>query len=331
MTHAEDIQKQELYTNQAGSSETTQAKMMEIHSALSNCDSIRIFNLAATGIDASTSVLQKHQFTKKRYYGRLKELVDLGLIFKNNGEYKHTALGSAIFENQVKNLEQILQVSKTNSIHSNQLGNEQEQGAGSNDEKVISQEISKDIEATAGTGRLKPLNFFVSWNELSSEVALITENAKFEIYGATRYVDFRTAETAISAANRGCKVNILHSSRNGLSPKLQVVGNLMAHPKALSVYKEFTTNPNIFVAEVEQLPYSFVVIDGTKVGIEIVNPEDPYTFFFGLEFENRTFASKLISHFKEIARTAGKDTIASLMESEQGMLAKQPQRRDAHI
>ena len=85
-----------------------ETRAREIHSALSNSDSLRIFNLAADGIDASTSVLEKHQFTKKRYYGRLKELVDLGLVFKENGEYKQTKLGSMVFENQVKNLDQIL-------------------------------------------------------------------------------------------------------------------------------------------------------------------------------------------------------------------------------
>src|SRR5579862_7625035 len=85
-----------------------ETRAREIHSALSNGDSLRIFNLAAAGIDASTSVLEKYQFTKKRYYGRLKELVDLGLIFKENGEYRHTKLGNMVFENQVKNLEDIL-------------------------------------------------------------------------------------------------------------------------------------------------------------------------------------------------------------------------------
>jgi hypothetical protein len=110
----------ELSEDSTHSSLEVQAKVRDIHSALSNSDSLRIFNLAAEGIDASTSVLEKYQFTKKRYYGRLKELVDLGLVFKNGGEYKHTSLGSTIFDNQVKNLEQIL-VKKNNLEVINEL------------------------------------------------------------------------------------------------------------------------------------------------------------------------------------------------------------------
>jgi hypothetical protein len=296
-----------------------QKQIMNIHSALSNSDSLRIFNLAATGIDASTSVLQKHQFTKKRYYGRLKELVDLGLIYKNSGEYKHTAVGSAIFQSQVKNLEQILLGTGATSDNGHPISDIFE---------AREQPLSNEALVESHRNDARNISFFSSWNELSSEVALKIETAKEEIFAATRYVDFRTAEAAISAAKRGCYVNIIHSSRSGFSPKLQVMGNLMAHPKALSIFKEMTSSPNITVAEVPQLPYSFMVIDATRIGIEIVNSDDPYTFFFGLGLEDHSFASKLITHFKALARTAEKDTIASLMESEQGMLAKAPQRSD---
>jgi predicted transcriptional regulator len=287
-----------------------ETRAREIHSALSNGDSLRIFNLAADGIDASTSVLQKHQFTKKRYYGRLKELVDLGLIIKENGEYRHTELGNLIFENQVKNLEQILlgknsaearNDSKNMTSYSRESGN-------------LPEELITNLESSTGAATLKPARFFDSWNELSMHVAIKIETAKKEIYVATRYVDFRTADSALRVAKRGCKVNILHSNRNGLSTKLQLMGNLMTHPKALSVFKELTANPNVVLREAT-IPFSFLVIDDKTVGIEIVNPEDPYSFFFGLEFDHEDLAKKLVSHFSEMSRNAERDTIASIIES----------------
>ncbi|MDA4111011.1 MAG: hypothetical protein OK439_00620 [Thaumarchaeota archaeon] len=303
-----------------------QAKVRDIHSALSNSDSLRIFNLAAEGIDASTSVLEKHQFTKKRYYGRLKELVDLGLVFKKEGEYKHTVLGSMIFENQVKSLEQIL-VKKSNLEVISALKKNAENGALSMTGAELPQELMNDLEASTGVSDLQAARFFATWNELSSFVALKIETMKTELFAATRYIDFRTADTALRAAKRGCKVNLLHSNRNGLSTKLQLMGNLMAHPKALSVFKELTNNPNIILGEAT-VPYSFLVIDNSVVGIEIVNPEDPYSFFFGLEFENPDLAQKLISHFREISKSAETDSIAAIIESNQASLQKTPQRRD---
>ena len=137
-------------------------------------------------------------------------------------------------------------------------------------------------------------------------------------------MDFRTADSALRVAKRGCKVNILHSNRNGLSTKLQLMGNLMTHPKALSVFKELTTNPNVVLREAT-IPFSFLVIDEKNVGIEIVNPEDPYSFFFGLEFDNEDLAKKLITHFTEISRNAERDTIAAIIESNNASLEKQPQ------
>ncbi|MDA4130560.1 MAG: hypothetical protein OK457_07295, partial [Thaumarchaeota archaeon] len=153
------------------SSHEVQAKVRDIHSALSNTDSLRIFNLAAEGIDASTSVLEKHQFTKKRYYGRLKELVDLGLVFKNEGEYKHTPLGSMIFENQVKSLEQILVRKKSVEAISQIKKNADVVSANAIDPS-LSQEFIGDLEESTGVANLQPTKFFGTWTGLSSHVAL---------------------------------------------------------------------------------------------------------------------------------------------------------------
>jgi hypothetical protein len=299
-----------------------ETRAREIHSALSNSDSLRIFNLAADGIDASTSVLEKHQFTKKRYYGRLKELVDLGLVFKENGEYKQTKLGSLVFENQVKSLDQIL-LGENNQ----ELGIDPKKAeVHSGQNRDLSEELITSLESTTESSNQKPAEFFDSWNELSMHVAIRIETMKKELYVATRYVDFRTADSALRVAKRGCKVNILHSNRNGLSTKLQLMGNLMTHPKALSVFKDLTTNPNVVLREAT-IPFSFLVIDEKTVGIEIVNPEDPYSFFFGLEFDNEDLAKKLISHFSEISRNAERDTIAAIIETNNVSLEKQPQPR----
>ncbi len=297
-----------------------QTKARNIYSALSNGDSLRIFNLAADGIDASTSVLQKYQFTKKRYYGRLKELVDLGLIVKDDGEYRHTSLGKLVFESQVKDLEQILQ---------------RKNGAAATVEMEITSDVSirremiprkllTDVEISADTKSSEPVRFFQDWNELSMDVATEIETMQKELYVASRYVDFRTADAALRAAKKGCKVRILHSPRNGLSTKSQLMGNLMGHPKALAVFKELTTHPNIVLCETI-IPYSFLVIDGQIVGLEIVDPEDPYSFFFGLKIRSEGLATKMTSHFEALVRNAEKDSIAATIESNDGTLEKRPQ------
>jgi predicted transcriptional regulator len=80
-----------------------------IHFALSNRDAYEIFCLTADGINASTNILREQSFSRKRYYTRLKGLVDLGLVHKEGGKYKHTALGSIVYEIQVNSLESALE------------------------------------------------------------------------------------------------------------------------------------------------------------------------------------------------------------------------------
>jgi hypothetical protein len=295
-----------------------EAKARNIYSALSNGDSLRIFNLAADGIDASTSVLEKYQFTKKRYYGRLKELVDLGLIVKEDGEYRHTQLGSLVFQSQVKDLEQILL--KKNNVAAVLEMKKRANGLSPADD-VIPRDLISDIESSTGVTNLAAIKFFDNWNELSMDVSMEIETMKTEICVASRYVDFRTADAALRAAKRGCRVSILHSPRNGLSTKFQLMGNLMTHPKALTVFKELTTHPNVTLCETI-VPYSFLVLDGQVVGLEIVNPEDPYSFFFGLKFKNQALAAKLVSHFAALASNSEKDTIAAVLESSKATLEK---------
>jgi predicted transcriptional regulator len=87
----------------------TVVRARAIHSALSNQDAYEIFCLAADGINASTSILRERSFSRKRYYLRLKSLVDLELVHKDGGKYKHTPLGRMIYENQVKSLENMLE------------------------------------------------------------------------------------------------------------------------------------------------------------------------------------------------------------------------------
>lgn len=295
-----------------------EARARNIYSALSNSDSLRIFNLASEGIDASTSVLEKYQFTKKRYYGRLKELVDLGLIVKEEGEYRHTMLGSLVFESQVRDLEQILLKKSNVAI----VAEARRKDASPFAIKSISRQLIEDIETSTGVTNLEPMKFFDNWNELSLDVAMEIEMMKKELYVATRYVDFRTADVALRAAKKECKVSIIHSPRDGMSTKSQLVGNLMTHPKALSVFKELISHPNVSLREAT-IPYSFLVIDSKIVGLEIVNPEDPFSFFFGVKFENERLAAKLALHFDALMSKGGIDSIAAVIESNHDNLEKQ--------
>ena len=289
-----------------------ESQARRIYSALANRDSLLIFNLAAEGIEGSLSMLGKYRLSKKRYYTRLKELVGLGLLQKQEGEYRHTALGTLVYENEVQGLKRILlSRSSIEVLQSLKSHTRDPEGLGVVDS--ISRELLKELESRLGLSGLRPVRLFRSWDELVSEVAQFIDGMRSDLYVATRYVDFRTTESALRGASRGCRINIIHSSRGGLSTKLQVLGNLMGNPKALNTFWNLVRSPNVSMGQAE-VPYSFIVIDGLDVGIEIVDPSDPYSFFLGLRFQSPTLAQRLISYFNDLKKTAVKDAMATMFE-----------------
>ena len=81
---------------------------------------MRIFELAANGIAATTDTLAKYGFSKKRYYVRLSKLMELGLVEKKTGNrthadgkritYEQTSLGKVIYKEHVLKLEDLIEL-----------------------------------------------------------------------------------------------------------------------------------------------------------------------------------------------------------------------------
>jgi len=54
---------------------------------------------AKDGLCSNKDSPRQASLTRKQYYTRLKNLVDVGLIKKNGDSYRHTIFGSLIYEN----------------------------------------------------------------------------------------------------------------------------------------------------------------------------------------------------------------------------------------
>ena len=95
-------------------------KARKIYSALSKKDCMRIFELAAEGIEASTEALARNGFSKKRYYVRLSKLIQLGLVEKKFGNkpsnggrrvtYEQSSLGKMIYNEIVLKTENLVEL-----------------------------------------------------------------------------------------------------------------------------------------------------------------------------------------------------------------------------
>jgi hypothetical protein len=274
-------------------------------SVQTDTDMIRILGMVARGLTEgqdSTSLSTKE-------HSSLQELVALGLVQFKGSLYSQTALGKELFRTEIDALGQNL-ISKTGErLHrfssKKKSSSDYQNGI---DAQTLAKELIEDLECSAGITDLHPDQIFNDWLSLSLQTALLINKMKHEIIVATRYMDFRTAEIAVNQAKLGRKIRILHSDRNQSSTKLQLLGNLMSNPRAASAYEEFSNHPNIQTGEAE-IPFSFIVVDRHSVEIEIINPEDPDTFFLAFYLESHVLAEKLIWLFDDMARTSREDEL----------------------
>ncbi len=70
-----------------GTSVAAFGSMVEILDALGNQDALSIFIYVEKGMTSSKLAIQELGLTQKRFYSRLKELIEVGLIEKNAGGY----------------------------------------------------------------------------------------------------------------------------------------------------------------------------------------------------------------------------------------------------
>ncbi len=87
-------------------------KLTDVLSILSKTDALTIFSVAKNGLESELDTPKKIGLTKKQYYTRLKQLVELGLLNKNESKYVHTALGNIIYEKHIVGLLNNMKISK---------------------------------------------------------------------------------------------------------------------------------------------------------------------------------------------------------------------------
>lgn len=276
-----------------------------ILSVLANQDSLKIFYLAKEGITSSTKTIKELDITQKRYYTRLSELLDANLIQKDDGVYRHTSLGGAIFRiiellgDLVEKREQLelldkIRHSKTLSI---------------NEKEEIIRTLAKDkMEEFINLidGGIRPVGIVYRFEDIVEGTIKLLEKAEKEVYIASRYTENKIVEAILKNLSRGVEWHLLSGDKSNLSQKFQMLRIMLSHPKMIKIYYEIFRSKNVQTGYIEDLPYSFIVVDRKYVGVELPKPNSN-EFFVGLFFENKTLAEKLIEAFNILMARAKED------------------------
>jgi predicted transcriptional regulator len=279
--------------------------LRDLFFALSNRDSLRIFRFASEGIPASKSALEQYQFSKKRYYPRLKQLIGLGLISKQEGTYKHTPLGAIIYENQIRTLSQLLVKSNTLQL----LNNLKQKNKPSESLNAVISDLSRkvltDLESTVGLSNFKPIRLFKTMEDYDSYVVAKASRARSQVYFASRNAGPRMADALLRIAQRGRQVDAIFDFGRGLQKKMVDVpaSGSIARREFLIAVQQLQTNPSASIMK-GKIPFGFLVTDNLEIAIEIANPEDPQSFLIGLGLQNEALASRLISFYEELSKSS---------------------------
>ncbi len=270
----------------------TMTKMMEIFNVLSKPDATTIFLLAKDGLPAETDAPYKIGLTRKQYYTRLKQLVDLGLLERIEGIYYHTTLGSLIYDKHVVELSNSL-VYKKELKMIDVLKKSSE---------FTTDEITKFLSKVAGDKAYIKCELIWSWETMVNTIVDRLEHAQKEVLLASRFYE----EKIINA--------IMHRSKIGVDARV-----IVDIPLFKSYFKKYAANikndkhteERINIAanpwydinikrRFTHLPFSIIIIDGKECAIELVDASNPDDFYACILIKDEGITKSIRRKFNDI-------------------------------
>jgi len=275
---------------------------LQLFDIFSNIDTLRIFLYAYDGIRSSKRAMEELGLTPKRYYSRLRELVEMGVLKKGEGGYEYTPLGKALYQlgyyllDILKNREKLKLIGEL--MRSDILRpKEAEQIL-----DIISGK-SEGLELVLRSLYIKgrsDIRKITDYEKLVNYLREDIESAHDFIYLASRYIDTRIIETGIVALERGVDIKVLLSKEEGLTNKLTKL-KLLLSPIILKKLLEMLScgiEINKLVKEFE-FSYSFCVIDDEITYFEfpsIIKGE----FSIAFRVKDTNISLKFKDHFNKL-------------------------------
>lgn len=281
--------------------EETIDRMIQILSILSKNDALSLFILAKEGIKSELDTPSKIGLTKKQYYSRLKQLVDLGLVNKNQNEYVLTVLGSMIFQKYISNLLKDIENSKQIEIVETLKNNPRfsNQDISNFLSKVGYQEPIDDISSLSSKSHAYMVTRF---DEMVSKVLQITEFAQTEILLATRFSSELIINSILKKSNSGVKVKVLADIN--LVEEYFEAENKIGYKDANNKEREKVVSDPYYPSKIErnyvQIPFCILVVDGKNVGIEMIDVNNSSKFNGAIFVDDVNLSSKMKDLFENL-------------------------------
>ena len=280
---------------------------LELFSIFSNLDTLRIFLYAQDGIDSSRRAMKELGLTPKRYYSRLKDLVEMGVLEKGEGRYRYTPLGKALYQLGYYLLDVLRNKDRLRIIGELMKSNLLEPQETERVLEIISsgsQGLELVLKSLDSSGKMEVVERITTYDELVEKLVEDIKTANNQVLLASRYIDMRVVEACTRVLKRRLELRVLLAEEN-LSSKLSRL-RLFLSPTALKMMVEVLSmdiKVEEFVRE-GRIPYSFCVVDGEICFFEFPSIiEDEFSIAFRVV--DKQAAEKFTRIFQELWDKSG--------------------------
>lgn len=276
-------------------------QLTEVLSVLSKNDALTIFLMANEGIKSELDTPTKIGLTKKQYYTRLKQLVDLGLVIKHNESYTQTAFGKVVYQKHIIGL--------TNNIKNSkylQMVDVLKADPKFNDSDImefiakVEPQISSDLEPSKKSSIVTS-----SYEDMVRKILEMIEFAQSDILLITRFQNDLIINSILKKASAG--VNVRALADTGMVEEYFVKEPGIKSDRNKNEREKVVSNP-FYPSKIDrryaQVPFCVLVVDNKHIGLEIVDVTESKKFKMAIFAEDQTLSASMTSLFNTLWQKA---------------------------
>jgi predicted transcriptional regulator len=290
----------------------------QIFTVLSDKTSVNLMKTAYAGRLTSSNYVGN--LSKKQFYTKLKRLCNTGLVEKReDAYYRTTTLGSLVYNGHVKTLEDAL----TNfwQLKAIDILKTREDFPSDRKESIIDEIVKgSNLKNFINSTHLTGFAIIKDFNRLVIEVIRMLEDAKKEVYFASRYHDPHVSKKMFDKVEKGVTVHFLDGNPQQISVESRLNAILRTPPNE-EIYKTVNRLIRSHCFELKSLEpttiasngnntvipkfNSFLVIDGNQVLYENINYGNPEEFTVAIaRYDDTYLAEQFISYWKLLSKDA---------------------------
>lgn len=279
--------------------------LVKLFKVLSKPDALEIFLLAGGGIEKSGDAIEELGFTPKKYYARLKELVDMGFLMKTGGVYRQTPFGSIVYSSLIPAMGRAYDARDRLKLIEKFKGTLIEDQV----RTLIKDELN--LPDSVESNKIKILE---TYEDLAIEAVDLYDSAEESVILASNYFDVRVMEACFRSTERDITNRIIIGKKS-IKSKLQNLRMMLSLTFAKTIINFTSNKVNIqeFLKFVD-LPYTFCVVDGHRNIIEVSNSLNE-TFIVALSIDDKVIGERLTEFFDTIWEVSDHEPALDIINS----------------